>query len=127
MLTDHNNLTYEIIESTYQSVQIWKSLTQGFGVTLIYINGEANVVSDAFSHIPMVHHDHKLADANMEENTCDILCLDSLFIYDNTYCFSLDIYDISFPLAPQIVEAEQKLELQTESSTHTDQSGSPVV
>ena len=54
----------------------------------------------------------------MEEDTCELLCLDSLFIYDNTDCFSLDIEDISFPLAPQIVEVKQKLELQAESSTN---------
>ena len=44
--------------------------------------------------------------------------MDLLFVSDNTECFSLDIGDISFPLAPQILEAEQNMELQTESSTN---------
>ena len=62
----------------------------------------------------MSQHTHKLADTTMEEDTCELLCLDSLFIYDNTDCLSLDIEDLSFPLAPQIVEVKQKLELQAE-------------
>ena len=41
-----------------------------------------------------------------------------LLIYDNTDCFSLDIEDISFPLAPKIVEVEQKLKLQSELRTN---------
>ena len=66
----------------------------------------------------MVHHAHKLADATMEEDTCELLCLDLLFISDKTDCFSLDIEEISFMLAPHIVEAEHKLELQARSSTN---------
>ena len=64
------------------------------------------MVADAFIRILMAHQTHKLVDTTMEEDACDILCLDSLFIYDNTDCLSPDIEDISFPLAPQIVEAE---------------------
>ena len=44
--------------------------------------------------------------------------MDLVLISDNIDCFSLDIEEVSFPLAPQIVEAEQKLELQTVSSTN---------
>ena len=88
---DHNNITYEVIESAYQSVQIWKSLIQEFGVTLLYIKVETNAVSDAFSQIPMVHHAHKLADTTLEEDTCEFLCMCSLFISDNIDFFSLDI------------------------------------
>ena len=66
----------------------------------------------------MVHHTHKLTYNTLEEDTCELLCLDLLFIYDNTDCFSLNIEDISFPLAPQIVEAEHKLEIQSELSTN---------
>ena len=42
----------------------------------------------------------------------------SVFFYDNTDCFSLKIEDISFTSVPQIVEAEQKLELQYGLSTN---------
>ena len=66
----------------------------------------------------MAHYTHKLSYTNMEEDICEILCLDLLFISDNTDCFSLDIEVISSLLASQIVEAEQKLELQADSSTH---------
>ena len=66
----------------------------------------------------MVRHSHKLADTIMEEDTCELLCLELLFISDNTYCLSLDIKKISFSLAPQIVEAEQNMELQYELITN---------
>ena len=91
---DHKNLTYETIESTSQRVQRWKSLIQEFGVTLLYIKGEYNIVANAFIPLPMVHHPHKLADKTLEEDTCELLCLDLFFIFDNTDCFSLDIEDI---------------------------------
>ena len=74
-------------------------------MTLLYIKGEDNVVSDDFSRITMAHHARKLADMTLKEYTCELLCVDSLFIYDNTDCLSLDIKEISFPLAPQIVKA----------------------
>ena len=54
----------------------------------------------------------------MEEHTCELLCLDSLFISDNTYIFPLDMEEILFLFSHQIVEAEQNLELQAESSTN---------
>ena len=52
----------------------------------------------------------------MEVETCEIMCQDSLYIYDNTDCFSLNIDEISFPLAPHIVNSKQNLEHQSESS-----------
>ena len=57
----------------------------------------------------MVHHAHKLADTTLEEDTCELLCLDLLFIWDNTDCLYFDIKEISFLLAPQILEAKDKL------------------
>ena len=74
-------------------------------MTLLYIKGEDNVVSDDFIRITMGHHARKVAYMTLEEYTCELLCVDLLFIYDNTDCFSLDIEEISFPLAPQIVKA----------------------
>ena len=76
VFNDHKNITYERIESAPQRVQRWKSLIQEFGVALIYIKWEANLFFDDFSHISMVHHAHKLVDTNMEEETCELLCLD---------------------------------------------------
>ena len=63
----------------------------GVGVTLIYIKGEDNVVADTFIWITMDHHSHKWEGTNLEEDTCEILRLGLLFIYDKTNCFSLDI------------------------------------
>ena len=54
----------------------------------------------------------------MEEYICELLFLDSLLIYDNTDFFSLDIEEISFPLAPQNVEEEHNLELQADLITN---------
>ena len=64
----------------------------------------------------MAHHYHILEDITMEEYTCELLCLDSLFVSDNTDCFSLDMEDILFQLSPQIVEAKHNIELQDVSS-----------
>ena len=66
----------------------------------------------------MAHHTHKLSNTTLEEDTCEILCLFLLLISDNTYCFFPDMEEISFPLAPHTVEAEQNLELQYELSTN---------
>ena len=66
----------------------------------------------------MAHHTHKLADTSLEEDTGELLCLDSLLISDHTDCFSLDTEEISFPLDPHIVEVEHNLELQAEWSTN---------
>ena len=103
VFTSHKKLTYEMIEGVYQRIQNWKILIQEFGVTLLYIKVETNAVSDAFSQIPMVHHAHKLADTTLEEDTCELLCLDSLFISDNTDCFYLYIKNISFMLDTHIM------------------------
>ena len=92
---------------------------QEFGMNILYIKGDTNVVVDDFSRILMAHHTHKSAYTTMEEDTCTLLCLDLLFISDNTDCFSLDKEDILFPLDPQIVELEQNLVIQDESSTKT--------
>ena len=62
----------------------------GVWVTLLYIKRESNIFVDAFIRITMVHHANKLADTTLEEDTCDLLCLDLLFIYNNTDYFSLE-------------------------------------
>ena len=91
---DHKKLTCDTIESASQRVKLWKSLIQEFGVTLIYIKVETNVADNDFSRLPMGHRAHKLADTTLEENTCELMCLHSLFISGNTDCFSLDIEGI---------------------------------
>ena len=87
-------------------------------MTLFYIKVDTNAVADDFRRIIMARHAHKLVDTILEEDICDILCLGSLFFSDNSDCFSLYIEEIPFPLDHHIVEAEQKLELQTELSTN---------
>ena len=94
MFTDHNNITFESIESTYQHVQCWKSLIQEFGDTILYIKGYANIVADDCSWIPMAYHAHKSAKTTLEEYTRELLCLDSLFISDNIDCLSLNVKEI---------------------------------
>ena len=90
---DHNNPTYETIYISSWIVQHRKNLIQEFGVTLLHIKGEANVVD--YSNC-----NHKIENTTTEKETCKRLCLDLLLIYYSTDCFSLDIYAIVFPLAP---------------------------
>ena len=66
----------------------------------------------------MAYYAHKVENTTLEQDTCEILFLDSLFISDNSYCFSLNIEEIYFPLAPQIMKAEHNLGLQTGLSTN---------
>ena len=66
----------------------------------------------------MAYHTHKLSDTTLEEETCEFLCLELLLISYNAYFISLDIEEISFLLAPQIVEVEQNLWLHSELSTN---------
>ena len=60
VFTNHRNITYETIESASHRIHHLKSPMQEFGVNLLYIKGEANVVANDFIQIPMVHHSHKL-------------------------------------------------------------------
>ena len=66
----------------------------------------------------MAHHAHKLADTNLEEDNCEIMCLDLLLLSDNTDFFSLYMEYVSFLLAPHIVESEHKMEIQAYFSTN---------
>ena len=118
VFTDYNNLTYETIESAYQHLQRWNTPIKEFGVTLLYIKGEYNLFANYFIRLTTAHHANKLENKTLEEDTCKLLCLYLLLIFDNTDCFYIYIEEISFPLDPQIVEAEQKLEPQDESSTN---------
>ena len=63
-------------------------------MTLLYIKVEDNVVSDDFIRITMGYHARKVADMTLEEYTCELLCVDSLLIYDNIDCLYLDIEEI---------------------------------
>ena len=78
-------------------------------MTLFYIKGEANLFSDTFIRQTMAHCALKLAETTLEENTCELLCMDPLFISDNTDCFSFDIEEISFTLSTQTMEAGNNL------------------
>ena len=59
-------------------------------MTILYIKGEDNVVSDDFIRSTMAHHARKLSDTTIEEYTCELLCVDLLLIYYNKDYFSLD-------------------------------------
>ena len=116
VFTDHKNLTYETTESASQRVQRWHGTMQEFGIKLNYIKGEANIVADAFSRLPMTHHKSRLPHDILEKDVCELLCLDDIFVTETVDCFPIATEETVFPLAPQIVEAEQKLELEQETS-----------
>ena len=64
----------------------------------------------------MTHHDTRLPHDVLEKDFCKLLCLYELFITETVDCFPIATEEIVFLLAPQIVEAEQKLELKQEMS-----------
>ena len=113
VFTDHNNLTYDSTPSASQRVQRWKHLIQEFDVKLKFIAGEANVVADAISRLPT--EDHASTDpARLEDELCSLLNVNDLYVTETADCFATTNVDaIDFPLAPQLVEVEQKLELES--------------
>ncbi|GAX23113.1 hypothetical protein FisN_UnNu094 [Fistulifera solaris] len=51
--TDHKNLTFETHPSSSDRIHRWLLYIEEFGPTLHYIKGEANVVADALSRLPL--------------------------------------------------------------------------
>ena len=113
VFTDHKNLTFEATESSSQRAQRWRSLLQEFDLTLKFIAGEANVVADAISRLPIEEHATPVSRDTLEQEVCTLLCISDLYVTDTADAFAIDIDAIDFPLAPQLVEVEQKLELNT--------------
>ena len=115
IFTDHKNLTYEKEQSESQRLQRWRSLINEFDVELKFIAGEANIVADAISRLPFEQHDSTIPREQIELATCHLLGVNNLYVTDAADSFAIDADEISFPLAPQIVEVEQKLELNNDS------------
>ena len=64
----------------------------------------------------MTNHESRLSHDILEKDVCELLCLDDIFVTETVDCFPIATEETVFPLAPQIVEAEQKLELERETS-----------
>ena len=62
---DHRKLTCEFLQSASQRVQLQKNLMQEFGVTIIYIKVEVDVVANDFIRIHMAHQTPKLEDTTL--------------------------------------------------------------
>ena len=120
VFTDHKNLTYESTMGNSQRAQRWRSLIQEFDVTLKFIAGEANIVADAISRLPKEEHAH--ADpARTHDELCALLQVNDLYVTETADCFATTTVDaIDFPLAPQLVEVEQKLELESQAKHVTE-------
>ena len=120
VFTDHKNLTYESTMNNSQRAQRWRSLIQEFDVTLKFIAGEANIVADAISRLPKEEHAH--ANPVRTHELCALLQVADLFVSTETAdCFATTTVDaIDFPLAPQLVEVEQKLELESQAQHVTE-------
>ena len=110
--TDHANLTLETTESSSQRLQRWRCLVQEFDVELKYVKGPENVVADAISRLPTEEHaDGETPLQHMEIAACMLLGVNDLFVTDTFDAFSTSDEEIVFPLAPQLVEVEQKLKI----------------
>ena len=111
IFTDHKNLTFESTESSSQRAQCWQGLVQEFDTTLKYIKGKANKVADDISRLPKEEHETPPLEEQIELNLSELLKVSELFVADTVDQFSINVEDIDYPLAPQLVEVEQKLEL----------------
>ena len=113
IFTDHKNLTYESTECSSQRAQRWRGTIQEFDVTLKFIAGDANKVADAISRLPKEEHESPLSKEQIEVNLMELLNISELFVTETADQFAINAEEIDFPLAPQLVEVEQKLELNT--------------
>jgi hypothetical protein len=113
IFTDHKNLTYESTECSSQRAQRWRGTIQEFDVTLKFIAGDANKVADAISRLPKEEHESPLSKEQIEVNLMELLDISELFVTETADQFAINAEEIDFPLAPQLVEVEQKLELNT--------------
>ena len=118
VFTDHKNLTYEKEQSDSQRLQRWRSLMQEYDLTLKYIEGESNIVADAISRLPKEEHSQPISKEIRDLELCTLLGINELYVTDAAEdCFATNVDDIEFPLAPQLVEVEQKLELNKDDDT----------
>lgn len=111
VFTDHNNLTYETTDSSSQRAQRWRSLLNEFDITIKFIAGDANIVADAISRLPKEEHATPVSRDMAESQLCTLLCINDLFVTETADAFSSTTEETDFPLAPKLVEVEQKLEL----------------
>ena len=113
VFTDHKNLTYESTECSSQRAQRWRGVIQEFDIEFKFIAGEANKVADAISRLPKEEHEIPLTEEQIELNLTQLLNISELYVTDCADQFAINAEEIDFPLAPQLVEVEQKLELAT--------------
>ena len=91
---------------------------QKYDLTLKHIEGEANIIADAISRLPKEEHVQPLSKEIRELELCTLLGINNLYISDAAvHCFATNADDIKFTLAPQLVEVEQKLELNKDDDT----------
>ena len=119
IFTDHKNLTYESTECSSQRAQRWRGIIQEFDIELKFIAGDANIVADAISRLPMEEHETPLSKEQIELNLSELLNISDLYVTETVDQFAINADEIDFPLAPQLVEVEQKLELNTAAGITT--------
>ena len=113
IFTDHKNLTYESTECSSQRAQHGRGIIQEFDIELKFIAGEANIVADAISRLPKEKHETPLPKEQIELNLSELLDVSNLYVTETVDQFAINADEIDFPLAPQLVEVEHKLELHT--------------
>lgn len=116
VFTDHRNLTFETAQSASQRLQRWRGLIQEFDIELKFIDGDANVVADAISRLPKEEHDSPPSIEALEAELCSLLEVNDLYVTDSSDFFAIDDSEIDYPLAPQLMEVEQKLELNSDTA-----------
>ena len=91
---------------------------QEYDLTLKYIEGESKTVADAISRLPKEEHAQPISKEIRELELCTLLAINELYVTDTAVdSFATNIDEIEFPLAPHLVEVEQKLELNKDDDT----------
>ena len=83
------------------------------------VDRDANIVADAISRLPKEEHETPLPKEQIELNLSELLEVSDLYVTETVDQFAINAEEIDFPLAPQLVEVEQKLELHTAAGITT--------
>lgn len=114
--TDHKNLTYDTEQGDSQCLQYWRSLIQEFNLTLKFIAGKGQRCCQHHLKTPEGATWDPSFEAKLEAELCALLAVNGLIVTEMAECFAIDNNNIDSPLAPHLMEVEQKLKLASDNA-----------